>query len=134
MSQQVPPQDYSAEQATLGSCLIDSTAFDRVSEFLSADSWYWDKHRIIYTAIHALHFENKPIDVMAVGTRLKQQGQLEAVGGNLYLTELLDACPFPSNAEHYARSVKNKGLLRKLADIGRGVPSWGSQLTSRLPR
>ncbi|HEB83924.1 MAG TPA: replicative DNA helicase [Bacteroidetes bacterium] len=117
----VPPSDYQAEQAVLGAVLIDETAFAKVAEYVKRDSFYWSKHGVIFEALLNLFHRNEPTDLVTLHRELNSLGKLEEVGGDVYISELAEAVPFPRNVEYYARIVQDKYLLRKLSTISEDI-------------
>ncbi len=113
----VQPQSYEAEQSVLGAVLVDTTAFSKIVDFVHEDSFYWPKHRIIFIVMQDLFNQNEPIDLVTVTQSLKAKNELENVGGDLYLDELQDATPFPSNVEFYAKVVQEKYILRTIFTV-----------------
>jgi replicative DNA helicase len=95
------------------------------SDLISQDAFYAEKHRIIYRAMLALYAKNEPIDIESVRAKLADEGQLEAVGGIAYLSELAADVPAASNARHYASQVQKKHMLRSLIDAGEFVAELG---------
>jgi hypothetical protein len=110
-----PPHDLEAEQAVLGSMLFDHDAIARVVELLRPEDFYRDAHRRIYEAITDLFERGEPTDVITVTDRLREQRQLDDVGGASYVTSLLDSVPTAANVEYYARIVGRYSLRRRLA-------------------
>jgi replicative DNA helicase len=112
--ERLPPQNLEAERSTLGSMLLDRDAIGRVFEILHDEAFYQDSHRRIFRAILDLYDRNEPVDYITLTDLLTRWGDLEAVGGAAYLTRLTDAVPTAAHAEHYARIVKEKYILRNL--------------------
>lgn len=117
----VPPNDFQAEQAVLGAAFIDDTAFNLIVDYVGVDSFYWNKHGIVFQVMLDLFHENEPTDLVTVSTRLRKSNKLEEVGGDFYLAELSDAVPFPKNVEYYAKIVQEKYLLRSIGLISEDV-------------
>lgn len=112
--QKVPPQNIEAEQSILGSILIDNDILYDVMDVISDGDFYREAHRKIYGGILALFEKNEPIDLITLTNVLKEQNQLDAVGGAAYLAELVDQVPVAVNAVQYARIVREKAILRNL--------------------
>lgn len=108
------PRHLKAEEAVLGGILIDPQALPRVLDILHEDSFYRERHRIIYASILGLHIADQPIDWLTLTTALKDAGQLEQVGGITTLTKLADAVPSAANIEMYAKMVQEKAVARKI--------------------
>ncbi len=116
-SGKIQPQSYEAEQSVLGAVLVDTTAFSKIVDYVHEDSFYWPKHKFIFQVMQDLFNNNEPIDLITVTQALKAREQLEDIGGDLYLDELQDATPFPSNVEFYAKVVQEKYILRTIFTV-----------------
>jgi replicative DNA helicase len=117
----IPPQSIDSEKALLGAILFRPDAMHDILDTVSADSFYVEKHRIIFRAMEELSNRNEPIDILSLRERLKDQGTLESVGGQAYLTELASAVPSPGNLSHYADVVSRKHILRSLIETSYGI-------------
>ncbi len=110
----LPPQNLDAEMAVLGSMLLDENAIGEAIETLGGSFFYKDSHRKIYEVVVSLFNNNKAVDLITLTDELKRTGQLDAIGGVSYLTELANSVPSAANINHYAEIVKEKGTLRSL--------------------
>ncbi|EKP94791.1 replicative DNA helicase [Thermaerobacter subterraneus] len=110
----VPPQNVEAEQSVLGAILIDREALARVLEILEPSHFYREAHQRIFEVATELFERGEAVDTITLSEALRQRGWLERVGGLTYLTSLANAVPTAANAEHYARIVEEKALLRRL--------------------
>lgn len=108
------PHSIEAEEAVLGSLLIDPEAIFRVAPFLTADDYYLQKHAWIYEAIMALHERREPIDFLTLCDELERRQQLEEVGGAAYITHLINTVPSAIHVEAYARIVEQAAIRRRL--------------------
>ncbi len=117
----VPPQSLESERALLGALLLKPDAIHDVSDLIRADSFYAEKHRIIFNAMRELADRGEPIDQLTLSQRLLDQGLLERAGGRAYLAELVSAAPAPGNFSHYAELVSRKHLMRALIDTAYGI-------------
>ncbi|HNW36659.1 MAG TPA: DnaB-like helicase N-terminal domain-containing protein, partial [Candidatus Ozemobacteraceae bacterium] len=115
--QRVPPQNLDAEQALLGSMMMDVEAVVRAMESIVADDFYQASHRGIYQALVNLYQANKPCDMVTLQEELRTQNTLSEIGGASYLSQLLNAVPTAANVTHYATIVKEKSLLRQLIGV-----------------
>ncbi len=113
-SQLLPPQNIEAEQAVLGTILIQDNALLKIAELLESSDFYKEKHRIIFAAMISLFEKNEPHDLVTVTSLLKDQNKLEGVGGAGYLASLTDIIPFAGTLVHHARIIRKKSVLRKL--------------------
>ncbi|HOU11732.1 MAG TPA: replicative DNA helicase [Anaerolineae bacterium] len=110
------PHNIEAEEAVLGALLIDPEGIFRVLPFLRADDFYLQKHRWIYEAIIRIHDRRDPIDFLTLTTDLEQREQLEAVGGAVYISQLINAVPSAISIESYGRLVEQTAVRRRLLD------------------
>jgi len=117
----VPPQSLESERALLGALLLKPDVIHDVSDLIRADSFYAEKHRIIFGAMRELAERGEPIDQLTLSQRLSDQGLLERAGGRAYLAELVSAAPAPGNYSHYAELVSRKHLMRALIDASYGI-------------
>ena len=109
------PQAIEAEEAVLGSMMIDEDANNRAITLLGSSHYFYkDSHRKIFEAMLSLSSKNSPIDTVSVSDELKKTKSLKSVGGLYYLTGLVDKVPTSANIEVYAKIVKEKGMLRDL--------------------
>jgi replicative DNA helicase len=110
----IPPQNIEAEQAILGSLLLERDAWDQVSDFLDSQDFYRPQNQLIYKTILDLHQKNSPIDLITVSNFLQANNELAAAGGTEYLVEILDKTISSANIFSYAKIVKEKSLLRRM--------------------
>ena len=114
--QRVPPQNIEVEQSILSAILIQNNTLPEVLELLSEKDFYREAHRKIFAAMVDLFERSEPTDLITLTNVLKEQGQLEAIGGASYLAELVDTVPMATNASHYARIIREKATLRALIE------------------
>lgn len=119
--EKIPPQNLLAEQSVLGAMLIDKNSVPKVVEILAPDSFYRDAHRFIYEAILKLFDKGEPVDSITVTEGLRLDGKLDAVGGSVYIADLINSVPTSANVEHYAKIVEEKAVLRKLISAGTDI-------------
>ncbi len=112
----IPPQSLESGKAVLGSILLRKDAIREVEDILTPDSFYAEKHKIIFSAMLDLASKNEPIDILSLSTKLAEQKQLERVGGNKYLAEIINCVPSSTNVRHYANIIQKKYILRSLID------------------
>jgi replicative DNA helicase len=117
----LPPQNIEAEEAIISAILIDNDALLDVIETLAAVDFYRTAHQKIYAAIIDLFDKAEPVDLVTLANKLKENGQLEEVGGASYLARLVDAVPLAVNAQHYAKIVHDKASLRRLIEKANAI-------------
>jgi replicative DNA helicase len=121
----VPPQNLEAEESVLGAMLLSATAIGAVTEVLDAADFYRDSHGTIYRAALALYGKGEPVDAITLANELDERSELERVGGTAAIAELAAVVPATSNAEHYARIVKEMATLRGLVRVGQEIQRLG---------
>ena len=110
----VPPQAVELEEAVLGALMLERDSIIGVQEYLRAESFYTEEHRIIYSAIESLSMELKPIDLYTVTERLKSRRELKKVGGASYLAQLTQKVGSAANVEFHAKIIAQKYVQREL--------------------
>ena len=110
----LPPQNLEAEEAVLGSIMIEKGALDRVVQLLPQGAFYKEAHNHIYAAMGALANVGEPIDVLTLTNYLSKQGLLEQVGGAYCITGLADAVPSAANVGQYAQIVRERWSRRQI--------------------
>lgn len=124
--EKLPPQNLDAEQAVIGSCMLDSSAALKAVEILpSAGDFYREAHQIIYNCILDLMEKNEAVDILTVSNELKKRNKFDAVDGDVYLAELLNVIPTTGNVEHYAKIIREKAILRSLIYAGGSISELG---------
>lgn len=133
MEERVPPQELEAEQAVLGAMLLDRAAIDAVRAVLLPADFYRREHRLIFEAAAALADAEEQVDVLTLASELERRGQLEGVGGRAYIVVLIDALPFASRAEAYARRVREAAVRRRLIHVGAEIAARAYSREEALP-
>ena len=121
----IPPHNSEAEASLLGALLIDSDAIVKIADQVSADDFYVDRHRQIFSAVKLLYDKHSPIDVLTLTDQLKASGYLESVGGSAYLTELTNFVPTAAHVEQYGQIVATKALRRRLIKASNEIARIG---------
>jgi len=110
----VQPQALDIEAAVIGACLVEQDAFGMISDILEPESFYDQRHQIIYNTIRKLAGDNKPIDILTVTEQLKADKNLDKVGGPFYIAELSEKILSSAHIEYHANIIAGKALARKL--------------------
>jgi replicative DNA helicase len=121
----LPPQNLEAEQSVLGCLLIDKNAIIKVVDFLKPRDFYKPVHQEIYQAMMDLFERSEPIDLLSISSRLKEKGKIEEVGGNSYLTQLVNTVPTAAHVLNYGRMVQRKRILRDLIEASFDIEQMG---------
>jgi replicative DNA helicase len=110
----VIPHNREAEEAVIGSVLINPEAYYDAAQFLQSDDFYIIRNRWIWEAFTRLHEQRIPIDILTISEELDQSGQLAEVGGASYLTSLINQVPSSINAEAYGRIIEENAIRRRM--------------------
>ncbi|NIO12188.1 MAG: replicative DNA helicase [Deltaproteobacteria bacterium] len=121
----VPPQNLEAEASVLGGILLENEAIDRVLEIVTPDLFYRESHRKVFRAMMELSERSEPVDLITLSEYLRTKGELEAVGGTAYLASLANLVPTAANITHYARIIREKGIMRHLINVATGIATRG---------
>jgi replicative DNA helicase len=124
-----PPVLYSreAEEATLGSVLINPESYYDIAAFLKSDDFYIHRHQWIWEAFIRLHERRIPIDYLTVSEELNQMGQLAEAGGPAYLTALINNVPTSLHAEAYGRIIEENAIRRKMLSAANDIAKLAYQ-------
>jgi replicative DNA helicase len=121
----IPPQNIEVEEAILGGILLDPEAIGRVAEKLIPEAFYIPTHVDIYKACLALNGLGKPTDLLTVTDWLIDQNQLEKIGGQSKLIQLLERTVSAVNIDSLAVLVMDKYIRRELIKAGTEVTQLG---------
>jgi len=119
------PQNISAEQATLGSILLEKDSILNCVEILHWEDFYKTAHQLIYQCALDLFEKNQAVDLITLTEELKKRKQLDEVGGASYLATLMSSVPTAANVIYYARIVEEKAILRKLINHATQIVTMG---------
>ncbi len=111
------PYSLEAEQAVLGSILVDPSCLSQAAVFVNPESFYLPQHQAIFAAMLLLDSTGAKIDPLVVLDSLVQQGVYDNASGRNYLFELAQMVPSTSNIETYAKIVREKFYIRTLINI-----------------
>lgn len=117
----LPPHSIEAEQSVLGALMLDNKAWDKIADKVTDVDFYHQAHRLIFNVVANLANKNVPFDVLTVAEALKNQLQLDNVGGELYLFELARNTPSASNVGAYAQIVRERSILRQLISVSNEI-------------
>jgi replicative DNA helicase len=109
-----PPQNISAEQAALGSMLLQEEAILHSIDILKPEDFYQKSHQIIFQCILDLFEKSQGVDLVTLTEELNRKNLLEKIGGVTYLTNLINSVPTAANIEYYIKIIEEKSILRSL--------------------
>jgi replicative DNA helicase len=127
----LPPHSVEAEQSVLGGLLLEASALDKITDLVTPDDFYRQEHRLIYRQIVRLSEMAKPVDVITVAEALEIAGELDKVGGLPYLGGLAQNVPSAANIRRYGEIVRERSIMRKLAEVGTDIASSAYNPTGR---
>lgn len=123
------PHDLEAEEAVVGSLLIDGSVFPRISHLVKPEDFYREKNQLCFAACEALFQRSEPIDQVTLARELSRTNQLEPVGGMAYLSHLVSITPTSVHSEHYSQLVARTSTMRRLIDAASRISAIGYQDT-----
>lgn len=128
----VQPNDTIAEQAVLGSMLVDKDAVISAVEILKSDDFYREDNKEIYAAMFELYSLGKHIDMITLKDQLTLRGTIDKVGGTEYIAMLIDNVPTTSNIESYVKIVEEKSIIRQLIKAANNILKLGYAQTEEV--
>jgi replicative DNA helicase len=123
----LPPHDIDAEEAAIGSLLIDGSAAVKVEPIIQPQDFYSERNRWIYEACIGLYQRSESINQITVAQELARQEKLENCGGAAFLSHLISVCPTSLDIEFYARIVFRLSMMRKLIAASDQIAGIGYQ-------
>ncbi|WP_122983212.1 replicative DNA helicase [Gilliamella apicola] len=110
----LPPHSIEAEQAVLGSLMLDNQRWDVVAEMITDRDFYSRHHQLIFSEMHTLVSRGTPIDLITLSESLESKDLLIDVGGFAYLAELSKNTPSAINVVAYTDIIRQQAILREL--------------------
>lgn len=129
----IPPHSIEAEQAVIGGLLLDNKAWDRIVDKITVEDFYRLDHRNIFQTIASLSRRDIPFDILTVADALKNSGELERSGGEIYIFELAKNTPTSANITAYADIVRERSLLRQLISASNEIAESAFKPEGLLP-
>lgn len=118
----IMPQARDLEEVVLGAAMLESAAIDKLLDIVkNKDYFYTDANQRIYKAMHMLYEENTPIDMLTVTEKLRQNGDLQVVGGPYYVASLTNKVASSANLEFHARIIAQKYIQRELINLSGNI-------------
>ena len=130
--ERIPPHDEAAEEAILGSILIDGDAILQVAPFLRPEDFYRERNRWTYDACLALFQRGEAINQVTISHELAGQDKLETAGGPSFLSHLVASVPTSVHAEHYAQIVSRTATMRNLIGAATHIAALGYEQDADL--
>ncbi len=117
----LPPQALEVEEAVLGALLLDRDSLAAVIDSLKPETFYKIEHQKIFAAIHELFGKSMPVDILTVIQELKKRGELDVVGGPVYITSLTHRVASTANIEFHTRILNQKQIQRELINVSSAI-------------
>ena len=119
------PHDVEAEEAVLGSILIDGECLTRLAPLLKEGDFYRERNQICFDAAMALFQRDQAVDQVTLAGELQRTERLDLVGGMAYLSHLVSITPTSVHAEDYAQVISRTSNMRRLIDAGNRIVELG---------
>lgn len=113
----LPPSDLDSEMCAIASFILaadDPAIRVEILAILRPEDFYQPDNQIIFRAIVEMDRDKESIDAVTLRSKLIRQGIFEEVGGIAYLGQILATVPTPRHGPQYARSVKDRAILRQI--------------------
>ena len=110
----VQPHSIEAEQAVVGSVLMDHDAVLTASEILVGEDFYQSAYGVIFDAVVEIYNEGKPVDLITLQERLKEKDVPPEISSLEFVRDLVTAVPTSANVKYYAQIVSDKAMMRRL--------------------
>ncbi|MCL1469036.1 DUF3987 domain-containing protein, partial [Argonema galeatum] len=130
----LPPQNIEVEEQVLGGIMLDPGAIKEVAAELSTKAFFLSSHQTIYEAALDLHNKNRPTDLMSISVWLHDRNQLDNVGGDNKLAQLVDRTVSAVNIDQYAQLLREKHIRRILISAGHKIIDLGYKSHTELPQ
>jgi len=114
------PHSLEAEQAVLGSILIDSRCLTDIVGIVRPEDFYLEQNREIYETVYAMFNFSQTVDPVTVLEKMRETGVYHDNSRD-YVLQLMEITPTAANAVQYANIVKDKAMLRALADAATDI-------------
>jgi len=123
--EKLPPHDIEAEEAVLGSLLIDPDAILKIAASLKPEDFLSETNRAIYQACFSLYQRNEVINQITAAHELMRLDKLEQIGGAAFLSHLISNVPTSLHVEYYAQIVSNTAMMRRLIAAAGQIEALG---------
>ena len=125
MKETLPPYDLDAEEAVLGSLLIDNEAITEIDTIIGTEDFFSEQNQLVYNACHNLFLRDEAINQITVAQELVRHGKLDEIGGASYLSHLVSIVPTSLHVKHYAQIVFRLSTMRRLISAAGQIESIG---------
>ena len=126
-NEKLPPHDIDAEEAVIGSLLIDGTSLYKITVNLEPADFYSERNMLVFETCQSLYQRNETINQITVSQELARKGRMETCGGAAYLSHLISICPTSLDVDTYAQIVFRLAMMRRLITAGAQISDIGYQ-------
>jgi replicative DNA helicase len=130
--EKLPPHDIEAEEAVIGSLLIDPDAILKIAASLKPEDFFSETNGVIYQACFSLYQRNDAINQITVAHELMRQDTLEQIGGAAFLSHLISNVPTSLHVEYYAQIVSNAAVMRRLIAAAAQIEALGYEASPEV--
>lgn len=127
MIEKLPPHDIDAEDAVIGSLLIDGETIHKVENTIKPSDFYHEQNQWLFEACLALRGRREAINQITIAQELQREGILEKCGGSAYLSHLISICPTSLDIDYYAAIVRRLSIARQTIVVGNRISSIGQE-------
>ncbi len=117
----VMPYNLDAEQAVLGSILIEPSCMENAVDKINAESFFLPQHKAIYSAMITMYTSSKAIDPVIIADALAKEKHYDTAGGREYLLQLAQTVPSTANVDYYINIVREQSYLRALISVSNDI-------------
>lgn len=115
------PYSVEAEQAVLGSIIIDPPCFNDIAVNMKGEYFYIPQHKEIYNTLASMYELSQTVDFVSLLEKLKKNGVYDDAGGKAYLTQLVQTVPTSANVLTYAAIVRDRYYARALMTAAQSI-------------
>ncbi|HEX7999306.1 MAG TPA: replicative DNA helicase [Pyrinomonadaceae bacterium] len=117
------PNSADAERAILGAIILDNALISQAIELLKPEDFYIPSHRRVFLAMIGLFERGSEINPILIAEELRREGEVESVGGMIFISNLISGLPHFVNIAAYAKIIRDKSLMRQLVKVCNKVTS-----------
>ena len=123
----IMPNNPEAEQAVIGSMLMDQEAISIASEQLTDEDFYNPRFKVLFQTIVDLYRSGSAVDVITLAEKLKENKVPDEIGSVEFISNVISSVPTSANIKYYCNIVANKALLRRLIRTSESITTRAYQ-------
>lgn len=125
INEKLPPHNIEAEEAVIGSLLVDGEAIHEIAPDLEPGDFFTEKNQWVYDVCLSLYQRNEAINEITVAYELARRGKLDEIGGAAYLSHLVSTVPTSLHIKYYAQIVSRLSVMRRLISAAGQIAAIG---------